>query len=129
MTNLEKARHYLRVLEQGEFSDLAGLFAPQVVFEQFPNRIYPQGIRASFAEMAESFAKGRKLLSRQAYQVRNQVVGENAVALEVLWTGLLAMPLGSLPAGREMRAHFALFLDFEDGKIISQRNYDCFDPW
>jgi len=42
---------------------------------------------------------------------------------------VLAVPLATLPAGSQMRAHFAMFLDFEDGKITSQRNYDCFDPW
>jgi len=28
-----------------------------------------------------------------------------------------------------MRARFAVFLDFRDGKITRQRNYDCFEPW
>lgn len=129
MTNLEKARRYLDVLERGEFSDLDDLFAPEMVFEQFPNRIFPQGMRSSLAEIAQSFEKGRRLLARQTYQIRNEVVGRRTIALEVLWTGLLAVPLGSLPAGGEMRAHFAMFLDFADGKIICQRNYDCFDPW
>ena len=129
MTDVEKARRYLEVLERGEFSDLAGLFAPQMVSEQFPSRIYPQGMRFSLAEMAQSFAKGRTLLARQTYQIRNEVVAPNRIALEVLWTGVLAVPLATLPAGSQMRAHFAMFLDFEDGKITSQRNYDCFDPW
>ena len=26
-------------------------------------------------------------------------------------------------------ARFAIFLDFRDGRIVRQRNYDCFDPW
>jgi hypothetical protein len=47
----------------------------------------------------------------------------------VLWTGKLAIPFGSLPAGSEMRAHSAMFIQFKVGKIVSQRNYDCFDPW
>ena len=42
---------------------------------------------------------------------------------------MLAIPLGTLPAGGEMRARFAVFLQFRDGKIVSQRNYDCFEPW
>lgn len=129
MTNLEKARRYLEILERGEFSDLAELFAPQMVCEQFPNRIYPHGMRFSLPEMAQSFANGRSLLAQQTYEIRNQVVGANTVALELLWTGQLASSLGTLSAGSQMRAHFAMFLDFEDGKIISQRNYDCFDPW
>lgn len=51
------------------------------------------------------------------------------VALEVLWIGKLAVPLGNLQAGSEMRAHSAMFLEFRDGKIVDQRNYDCFEPW
>jgi len=30
-------------------------------------------------------------------------------------------------AGSEMHAHFAVFLDFRDGKIARQRSCDCFD--
>ena len=26
-------------------------------------------------------------------------------------------------------ARFGVFLDFRDGRICHQRNYDCFDPW
>lgn len=51
------------------------------------------------------------------------------VALEVLWEGTLAIPLGSLPVGGVMRAHFGVFLTFRDGKIVQQHNYDCFEPW
>jgi hypothetical protein len=62
--------------------------------------------------------------------VVNELPCGDTVALEVLWAGTLAVPLGSLPAGSELRARFAVFLEFQkDGKIIRQRNYDCFDPW
>ncbi len=57
------------------------------------------------------------------------MAGANVVALEVLWTGTLAVALGTLPVGGQMRAHFAMFLEFRDGKIVAQRNYDCFEPW
>lgn len=51
------------------------------------------------------------------------------VAMEAEWTGVLAVELGSLPQGAEMRAHFAMFFDIEDGRIRTQRNHDCFEPW
>ena len=51
------------------------------------------------------------------------------MALEVLWSGLLAVPVDSLPADTEMRAHISIWLEFRDGKISRQHNYDCFDPW
>jgi len=35
----------------------------------------------------------------------------------------------NLPAGSEMKAFVAMFLTFREGKIISQRNYDCYPPF
>jgi len=51
------------------------------------------------------------------------------VAVELEWKGVLAVPLGNLPAGYEMKADVAMFLTFRDGKIVSQRNYDCYAPF
>jgi ketosteroid isomerase-like protein len=127
--HLELARRYLRIVESGEHSDLAGIFAPGATVHQFPNRIYPSGTTATVAQMAAAFEKGRELFSRQTYKITKEAVNADTVALEVLWTGQLAVAFGNLPAGSEMRAHSAMFLDFVDGKIIAQRNYDCFDPW
>jgi hypothetical protein len=31
--------------------------------------------------------------------------------------------------GGQMKAYFAVFLEFEGGKIAWQRKYDCFEPW
>ena len=35
----------------------------------------------------------------------------------------------ALESGSSLRAHFAMFFEFKDGLISSQRNYDCFEPW
>lgn len=51
------------------------------------------------------------------------------VALEVTWSAVLQVHLGSIPAGGEMRANFGVFLQFRDGKIARQHNYDCFDSF
>lgn len=34
-----------------------------------------------------------------------------------------------LQAMKEGRARFAVFLEFRNGRIVRQRNYDCSDPW
>jgi ketosteroid isomerase-like protein len=129
LTNLEKARGYLEAIENGDASFIEDLFSPAASVEQLPNRIYPQGMRTTAAQIPESFEKGRKIFSRQRYEIINEAVNANTVALEVLWTGRLAIPFGTLVAGSEMRAHSAMFMEFRDGKIVAQRNYDCFDPW
>jgi ketosteroid isomerase-like protein len=129
-TNLEIAKRYLATIEQGATPEaLADIFHPDVVQEEFPNRLIPNGARRSLADLLEAARRGKKVMSRQRYEVVNFVSEGDRVSLEVLWTGVLAVPYGSIPVGGEMRAHFAVFLDFRGGKIIGQRNYDCFDPW
>jgi hypothetical protein len=66
-------------------------------------------------------------MSSQSYEIRNALATDDQVALEIDWTGTLAVPFPSIPVGGKMRAHFAAFLQFKDGKIVSQRNYDCYE--
>ena len=128
MPNLETVRRYLKTIEDGEFTVIRDLFAPDASIVQFPNRIYPQGLSASVLQIAEAFEKGRKLLASQTYKIKNELVNRDSVAVEVLWVGKLAVSFGSMAAGSEMRAHSAMFFAFKDGKIVTQKNYDCFVP-
>jgi hypothetical protein len=41
----------------------------------------------------------------------------------------LTIPLGNIPAGGQMRARLAMFIEFRGDKIARQRNYDCYDPF
>jgi ketosteroid isomerase-like protein len=126
--NLEIARSYLKALERGETGAvLSSFFAPDVVFEEFPNRLVPQGKRRDLAAALEGAEQGRKLMSRQIYKITHEITSGDRVALEVEWVGTLAVPFGSLKAGAPMKAFFAVFLEFQEGKIIRQRNYDCFE--
>ena len=128
--NLEATRRYLQALERSvDAAALAEFFAPDVVQEEFPNRLVPAGARRNLGDLIEAARRGKQVLSAQRFEVRGAVTDGERVALEILWTGTLAVALGSLPAGGTMRAHFAVFLDFRDGKIAAQRNYDCFEPW
>jgi ketosteroid isomerase-like protein len=68
-------------------------------------------------------------VTRQSHTLINVVAAGNQVAVEARWTATLAVPFGNIPAGGEMRARFAIFLEFRDGLIVRQRNYDCFDPF
>jgi ketosteroid isomerase-like protein len=128
--NLETARSYLKAIEQGETgARLSEFFAPEVVFEEFPNRLTPLGKKRNLAEGLEGAEKGKKLMSRQMYKIKHEMANGNRVALEVEWTGTLAVPFGQIPAGGQMKAFFAVFMEFREGKIVRQRNYDCFEAW
>lgn len=128
MNNLTLAHEYLAALENGEAGDaLRRFFTSDFVQIEYPNALNPKGQRSDLAEVVLRSEKGRQVLRSQRYAIENAVASDDSVALEVEWTGVLAMPLAGLPAGGEMHAHFGVFLDFRDGKIARQRNYDCFD--
>lgn len=126
---LRLAREYLDSL--GRTDELGGLrfFADEVVQVEFPNRLLPDGATRDFAALREAAERGRKVMTAQQFEVVNAIASSEQVAVEAIWTGTLAVPLGSLPAGGQMRARFAIFLTYRDGKIVRQHNYDCFDPW
>jgi len=113
----------------GPFESVAEFLSPDVTFREFPNRIAPHGRSRTAAEARDAYTKGRDLLRSQTYDVRNVVEVGNAVAAELEWTGVLGVPMGALQPGTELKAHVAMFLTFRDGKIISQRNYDCYPPF
>jgi ketosteroid isomerase-like protein len=128
--NLAIARRYLEAIENGaEAGALAEFFTTDVVQEEFPNRLSPIGQHRDLKALLSSARKGKQIIRRQRFDVLNSIVDGDNVALEVLWSGLLAVPLDSLPADSELRAHVSIFLEFRDGKICRQHNYDCFDPW
>jgi ketosteroid isomerase-like protein len=129
--NLDTARRYLATIERGGDAEAVAPFLhPHVVAEELPNRIAPRGVQRDRAMMLEGVGRGRKLLCSQTYEITGEMAVGDRVILEVGWTGTLATSLGEqLAAGTSLRARLAIFLEFQDGQIIAQRNYDCYDPW
>lgn len=128
--NLAIARRYLEALESGaEGPALAEFFTKDVIQEEFPNRLSPIGVHRNLHAILDAARKGKQILRAQKFEIMNSIVDGDRVALEVFWSGFLAAPVDSLPADSKMRAHFSMWLEFKDGKISRQHNYDCFDPW
>lgn len=130
MTTLERARQYLQAVERGATgAELAAFFTTDVEQEELPNRLSPKGATRGLAQILESAERGAKLMKSQRYAIRSIIADGDRVAMEVEWSGRLALPLPGLPAGEEVRAHLAIFLLFRGDRIAAQRNYDCFEPW
>ena len=129
-SNLQLAKDYLIALERGvDRETLTAFFSPDVVQEEFPNRLLENGARRALAEILDGNERGSALMRAQRYELRNAIASGDTVVLEVLWKGTLASSMGSLAAGDDMQAHFAIFLDFRGGRIVRLRNYDCFLPF
>ncbi len=121
---------YLAAVGSLRSSDaVADFFASDAVVHEFPNRISPNGRVGQAANLRAAYEQGQRILRSQNYQVQRIIEAGDEVAVELEWTGVLAVPVMGLPAGTEMKAFVAMFLTFRHGKIVSQRNYDCYPPF
>jgi hypothetical protein len=77
----------------------------------------------------ERTERGKRAMFQQMYKITKEIAGLDRVALEDRWVGLSTVPIRSIPEEGQMRAFFALFLEFREVELIRQRNYDCYEPW
>lgn len=120
-------RYHQAVSRFAAGEELAAFFHPDATHHELPNALFPDGNIRDLAGLCAAAEAGRTGLSSQSFEVVNGLAVGDHVALEVLWTGTTAVPLRHLPAGQTLRAHIAVFLEFREGKIIAQRNYDCYE--
>lgn len=128
--NIYLIRTYLNALQNGEAGDaLRRFFTDDVRQVEMPNQLNNRGQESNLEHILQRSQQGLKILQRQQYEIVSEIGQGDRVAVEARWTGVLAIALGTLAAGTEMKASFAMFFHFRDGRIDLQRNYDCFDPW
>ncbi|KFN43032.1 nuclear transport factor 2 family protein [Arenimonas oryziterrae] len=128
--NIQLIREYLKALESAATGEnLARFFTTDAVQVELPNRLNPQGGRSDLATLLRRAELVPNLLRSQNYAIVSELAAGEHVAVEATWSATLATGFGSVAAGTEMRAHFAMFFRIENGRIQSQRNYDCFEPW
>jgi ketosteroid isomerase-like protein len=128
--NLRLVLDYLRAIEQtADEAQLAAFFAPDLTQREFPNRLVDSGAARGLPQVLEGSRKGRTVVQNQRYDVKSALVDADRVALELTWTAELKVPLGRLKAGDTMTAHCGVFFRVQDGRIVQQHNYDCFEPF
>ena len=81
--NLERARAYLRAIEDGTLREVfSQFFAPGVVIQWLPNRLAPNGSSSDLAGLSAAVERGKQLMSRQTYEVHNAMADGDRVVLE-----------------------------------------------
>jgi ketosteroid isomerase-like protein len=130
LANVRLAQRYIAAIAEGKTGDtLASFFTPDVTITEMPNRIKPHGSVSDLARTLDAAKRGQQLFSRQTYTITNILGDGDWVALELDWSGITAVPIQNLPTGSEMKDRAAVFLQFREGRIVSQRHYDCFESW
>jgi limonene-1,2-epoxide hydrolase len=127
--NIQLIRSYLNVLESGAFGDeLSKYFTMDAIQVEFPNILNTKGGQSDLTAILTRAEQGRKILSKQTYDIKSETADGSRVAIEAIWTGTFAVPIGKLTPGSTMHAHFSIHFEIRDGRIAVQHNYDCFDP-
>jgi ketosteroid isomerase-like protein len=126
---VKAARALLAAIERGDGAALLALYAENAVQVEHSNRLKPKGDRRAPAKMAEDLERGKLLLAEQRYDVMEVTASGDQVALQVKWTGVLAVPLGGLRPGDAMVCESGIFLRFSGDRIVEQHNYDCFEDF
>jgi ketosteroid isomerase-like protein len=128
--NLDLAKRYIELVGRPstEPEDLKALLDESVVWREMPNLFAPSGRVSDFATALASFGRGREYLPHQNYTLRQAIVSEDSVILEISWDGEMAKSIGPFSAGSRFSAQIAILLRFRDGKIVSQTDYICYDP-
>jgi ketosteroid isomerase-like protein len=129
--NLAIVHGYLgAVSDPRETSETLGRFLhPEIIQEEFPNEVAPRGIRRDLAALGIAHAKGARVITNQRYEIRRSVAQGDHVVVELEWSGTLLVAYGPRPAGSVMRAQVAAVFQLRQGRIVAQRNYDCYQPW
>jgi ketosteroid isomerase-like protein len=127
---LAAALAYLEAVAAGATGEaLARFLAPDIEQIELPNRLVAGGARHDLSAMLAGAERGQRAVTGQRYDVVHAMVCGDRVALEVAWSATLRVPLGTLTPGDTLRAHLALFLEIEGGRVVRQRNYDCYEPF
>lgn len=125
-SHLRKTRELLEALERFDRDAVAALYAEDVEQVEMPNRLKPEGDRRGRDQLLADLESSKTILRSQKYDLKNAVGEGSLLMVEYAWSGVLAVPMGSLAAGDTLRGNCAVSLEFRGGRIVRQRNYDCF---
>ena len=129
MDNSDLVRAYLAAVERFDVDAVGALLDPAMEQREMPNLLYATGQTRNRAKMLEDLPKGLRVLRSQRYEIGSLTAGGDRVVVEARWEGVLAVPLGRLQAGDSMVAHIAMVFECRGGRIVGQRNYDCYEPF
>lgn len=98
--------------------------------KEFPNVLNIKGHESNLTESIERLKIGKNILESQKYEILEVYdPNESHIIVEAKWSGIIKNEIGSFQAGQLIKANFCIICEFVNGKIISQKNYDSFEPF
>jgi len=130
-TNLRTYLDFLKLLESlsDNAEDYKELIHESVEFRELPNLLNKNGQIRNLEMSLEGIKKAKMILSEQNYAIVDYAETDEKVIVEKIWTGKMAMDIGNLKKGQELKAYICAVVEFKDGKIYRHRTYDCYEPF
>lgn len=128
---LQVITNYLKLLETFETSkdEFKKYVHNDAMFIEYPNLVTQKGQERDVTEALKGAELGKKILTSQKFEISNFFESTEAVIAETTWTGTMAVDAGHLKKGQVLKAYICMVMEFKDGKIFRQRNYDCYEPF
>ena len=127
---IETVKKYISTIEEkNDIAEVFQFYHPDVEQIEYSNILLKNKTIRRLNDLKEAYLKGKAVLQSEKYKIINSYEQNNIVIIEAEWIGVLAVPFGSKKIGDEIKANFAQFYEFENGKILNQRNYDCFEQF
>ncbi len=127
--NMAVVTKLIAAIEAFDVETAAALYHPEVVQTEYPNRLYAKGQVRSAEMMMRDMPRGRQVLRSQHYPIDVIFAAGDRVTVETRWEGILNVPLGTLQPGDAMVAHICMVFTLRDGRVIAQKNYDCYEAF
>ena len=128
-TNIATVRALIAAIESFDVETAARLYHPDAVQTEYPNRLYPKGQVRSAEMMMRDLPRGKQVLRSQRYPIETILAAGDKVVVETRWEGVLNVPLGAMQPGDTMIAHICMVFTLQDGRVIAQKNYDCYEAF
>jgi ketosteroid isomerase-like protein len=127
--NVETVQAYLKAIESFDVETASAILDVDVVQTEHPNKLYAKGQVRGREVMMRDLPKGQQVLRKQAYPIETILAAGDKVVVETRWEGIVNVPLGRLKPGDAMVAHIAMIFTLRDGRIVAQKNYDCYEDF
>jgi hypothetical protein len=122
---------FLQLLEafSTDQNEYRKILHPEMVQIEYPNLITKNGNRRNLEECLKGTEMAKKMLAQQKYDIVEYTEAGEKLIAEVIWTGKILADIGHLKKDQELKAYICMVIEFKDGKIIQQKNYDCYEPF
>jgi ketosteroid isomerase-like protein len=127
--NVALVRAYIAAIERFDVETLGQILHPDIVQTEYPNKLYAAGQVRGREQMLRDLPKGAKVLRSQEYPIESIFAAGDKVTVETRWEGIVNVPLGRLQPGDAMVAHICMIFTLKDGRIVAQKNYDCYEDF